>query len=838
MRTTRHFAKLANVPSYQRYTVLDAELGSYILTRVVGSIETITIVVPFTEVVEFPTTEVEESFEISSAGSFYSGFAYKNRATSTVLREFNPTAACREAFGEAPAGDNVEPEFESGVSYQNVERLALPPHADIQFIGDTWPTGPDNFESGTDAQTNLVHPCQYSGPVAELTSIVTGLGNLNISTGAERTALLTPDAHAWWITNVATDGFSVQYDFRFDRCHNAFRDGEGLWWLFEASVTNGIIARRLPLLNLTSAAAEGSESERMINKYAGIPSGESFPMNRAEIVQGIADGWIVQMMTPSRYYSEFLEDQNSYSALNCWAFNEDGTEGRTTSYEYVNGWHESNYWKLSINPQNKYATVTKIRNDICANGETDTGGTPALAGGNTGLDTYFYDPTAIQLAHQTVQFPTNPGTPPGTMDAVVWVGRMNGHWSEIKYRAAGVAQWVSKQADTDCLGAPSSGINGAELKAGYANKWHLDRYGYKFARGYSTEYDFGTTQYDQTDYIKAELISGTKLDSFTTMSPNGPLLGGDTHPGGYGVEKYTAFNTVSWVVERENASFTSRFYCLAWNRNVYMYAGVEHQGAAYDRDQVGMPVVVKHKLSYAVTMASSFPDFLAPYPDLVTTSLPAYVLPGDDYPTEVAGDKGIGLSDSDADCLTLGGGNVLDDCTVSPGGHKIYVASTSVIPGYLFQSAVSDWSSAYDDATVCSTNPPLPNYSGVSLPNRHVTTPAGSGVSAKFPDATKMRVIVVGHKVPGEQIELFTSDSYDDIAINIAGTAGRYKGWYQTPVLGEDALIVSDLTTLTGNNPASFDVDIIAYGVHPDLPDTSGNTSLLSRLTFVGINGP
>jgi len=469
---TKELADRMGVEDYQRLVKLDED--SYIITKVVrGGIEIVNIYAPpFLPSQPIPSEEEDISLIESNIYSIYSGFVYKgwmpeildpeDNPTFPYLTEFNPTEWCRATN----QGD-----FDPNLSYQNVPRLRVEKSSDIAPQRFNWYGHYLTFPPGNAkySQYNSTRPCAYTGLMAKAVTAILGYGNFNVNDPVEYDALINDYLDADYITNTKQTGFQVQYDNRFTRSHHITKSSKGKYWLVECSITNGVIAMPLKYLNKslfnTNPNKDWPVSE-VIRELGGLPSGEPFPETRQEILDLIADKVIIELMHPQHYndaVGEHATDPDKgwkeYAETNCWAMNEEGTEGRVTAFRYKDGdvnYREGGYFQIIINIGTKSGSANIIqlhdpkwmiqgfKADITYQfpptvppelESTSFYGKGAAVNDN-GVSFYHQDTDSfggLSITTTKEKWDEVYNDVPNETECVCWVGYINGSWEEVKF---------------------------------------------------------------------------------------------------------------------------------------------------------------------------------------------------------------------------------------------------------------------------------------------------------------------------------------------------------------------------------------------------------------------
>ena len=230
------------------------------------------------------------------------------------LEMFKPTIKCAQRL-------------KLGSGYQPSQRLAVEPPKWYDIF-------PQPDERTYPSQYYRITPSCYSGQMKKLVQYVLGLGRLS------KDELLESDPLA---DEVAADGFTMRYDFRWQRTHGLVKAADKRWWLIEISQANGVLAMPLPLYpdvndaDTTVLDNEQPEMADVVAAFGGQPTGETFPYGK-ELTAAIAAGDILQPLKPEDV-AEFY-GYSPYSTMLGWAFSSDGHEAHNTGHtveDYTDG---------------------------------------------------------------------------------------------------------------------------------------------------------------------------------------------------------------------------------------------------------------------------------------------------------------------------------------------------------------------------------------------------------------------------------------------------------------------------------------------------------------------
>ena len=195
-------------------------------------------------------------------------------------------------------------------------------------------------------------PTWYSGGMAEVMQVVGGYGRQVLrelpDTKIERARLLLPPKYAKKVDeqlgNTRLPGYlglpmgngQFQYDYKFNETHGVAFDSASKPWLVRVN-TRGVHVMPLPLIPATTTKAfrECMESVNdgeilwILDRFGGMPSGESFPTDPKDFESWRRAGCIVKVCDAAGFY-----DHQAYTSAIGWSFNSSGTEGFNTCYDY------------------------------------------------------------------------------------------------------------------------------------------------------------------------------------------------------------------------------------------------------------------------------------------------------------------------------------------------------------------------------------------------------------------------------------------------------------------------------------------------------------------------
>lgn len=210
-------------------------------------------------------------------------------------------------------------------------------------------------------------PTWYSGAMAEVVQIVSGYGKQGNTDfpedSIENISMLPPDD--WYIKILeeidrqalpSYSGFpdregKLKYDYKQTNNDLVSFDSTNKPWLVRVS-DQGVYAMPLPIVPATATNAfrdylnEVGDSEllKIIDRFGGMPSGESFPSG-GDFQAWERAGAIIKVCDSADFY----QHQAMYAASG-WSVNSKGTEGFNTCWSYAeNGLLHVHSYKLKLN---------------------------------------------------------------------------------------------------------------------------------------------------------------------------------------------------------------------------------------------------------------------------------------------------------------------------------------------------------------------------------------------------------------------------------------------------------------------------------------------------------
>ena len=203
----------------------------------------------------------------------------------------------------------------------------------------------------THTQYEKLHPTWFSGAMAEVVQIAAGYGRQDFNKlpkdPVERAQLQLPEKLRVKVEselgNTALPGYNglppvsgqIQFDYKFNVCHGVSFGADGKPWLLRVN-QSGVYAMPLPLIPATATKAfkawaeENSDDELLlaIERFGGLPSGESFPLG-ARFEAWRRAGAIIKVCDVADFYSH-----SAYSSACGWSFNARGTQAYNTCISF------------------------------------------------------------------------------------------------------------------------------------------------------------------------------------------------------------------------------------------------------------------------------------------------------------------------------------------------------------------------------------------------------------------------------------------------------------------------------------------------------------------------
>lgn len=233
-------------------------------------------------------------------------------------------------------------------SYLGLQRFKIPYSSRFhEFVTDE----PSEFLR---TQYDQLRATWYSGAMAQVVQIVSGYGRQDFANlpdektnRFERARVVLPPEWSERIneelkglrlpayTGMPPEDGTIQYDYKFNHTNAVARDNNGYPWLVKVD-RNGVWVMPLPIVPATRTSAfrryielvGDTEILEIINTFGAMPSGEPFPTGENFEAWRRA-GAIIKVCDTSDFY-----DHIAYSSACGWSFNEAGSEGYNTCYDY------------------------------------------------------------------------------------------------------------------------------------------------------------------------------------------------------------------------------------------------------------------------------------------------------------------------------------------------------------------------------------------------------------------------------------------------------------------------------------------------------------------------
>ncbi len=194
--------------------------------------------------------------------------------------------------------------------------------------------------------SSLLGGCQFSGLMAKMVQLVSGFAKLEVDGELK----IDPEGGIFTLANFQSNYF---------QCHGLVRLQETVW-LVEISYLNGIMAMKLPMLDVRVVNEDEYEPGEVLQivksdatdecerLFGGIPSGRGFPV-AAALTKAIEDGDVLRLQTAdymAAYFDslsrpnrnlELVNGQSTdsvepYSVGMGWSFSLSGREAHNTQY--------------------------------------------------------------------------------------------------------------------------------------------------------------------------------------------------------------------------------------------------------------------------------------------------------------------------------------------------------------------------------------------------------------------------------------------------------------------------------------------------------------------------
>ena len=386
----------------------------------------------------------EEPLEAPALPDIYSGVVFTGLLEDRVRTVNGQTQTYKACTGFAPTPDCIESHPRDGLvpGRQSVARLGVAPWVAFDELLSRSPL----LEF---SQYTRLRPSMYSGLMQKVVQVVMGLGRISKNTLFDPGEMMTRQKLTQYMRDVDGNGVQVRYDYKFQRTHGITRATDGRLWLVEISVTNGVIARPLPIF-------KGSDNENYAERYRSLgdnaavtlldelgcwPTGEAFPP-AAALAAAITQGDVIRLALPSEL-SPFYQC-TPYSTAMGWAFSPSGNEAHNTGYYFGDdGFQRGVWYQVSIsigatNPDREPGTPIATGSAALRKQQEGKLWSSPQAGNSPRrwLPVKFHEPLLPGLvSHDAVPLRdlVDTSAPIPKCDTVMWVGFIDGSLRTVRY---------------------------------------------------------------------------------------------------------------------------------------------------------------------------------------------------------------------------------------------------------------------------------------------------------------------------------------------------------------------------------------------------------------------
>ena len=228
----------------------------------------------------------------------------------------------------------------------DLQRFVIEHHQRVSELAPKFPS-----ETLWTQYTNQ-RPTWYSGAMAEVVQIVGGYGRQDFDElpedDIERAHLQLPEGvmieigdQLGWLSLPGYTGRPEKtgkflYDYKYAETNGVSFDSDGKPWLLRVSAS-GVYAMPLPIVPATTTAAFREYMEEVgdeeilwiLDRFGGMPSGESFPIIIKDFEAWRRAGVIIKVCGHGGFYGRI-----AYSSAMGWTFNTNGSEGFNTCFDY------------------------------------------------------------------------------------------------------------------------------------------------------------------------------------------------------------------------------------------------------------------------------------------------------------------------------------------------------------------------------------------------------------------------------------------------------------------------------------------------------------------------
>jgi len=227
----------------------------------------------------------------------------------------------------------------------DLQRFKIKYHRDFKYFE------PEISGIYTFTQYAKQRPTWYSGAMSEVMQVVGGYGRqkfdeLPEDNDIERARMIVPERYMAEIRtdliNVRLPGYTgfpdekgqFRCDYKFNKCHAVSFDSANKPWLLQID-RRGVYAMPLPLVPASTTEAfrryvqdmGDEELELLLDRFGGLPTGESFPEEAVGFEAWRRAGVIIKVCETGDFH-----DHHAYYTASGWAFNSKGTEGFNTCW--------------------------------------------------------------------------------------------------------------------------------------------------------------------------------------------------------------------------------------------------------------------------------------------------------------------------------------------------------------------------------------------------------------------------------------------------------------------------------------------------------------------------
>ena len=258
-------------------------------------------------------------------------------------------------------GNYGDEKIESAMPRQELKRFA------IEYSNRHIELKPDIDTAFMFTQYVSLRPSWFSGSMAAVVQVAGGYGKQDLKslpdTPVERAAMLLPErvrsraAHE--LGNKRLPGYTgsppesgqIQFDYKFQETHGVAIGSDQKPWLVRVSPA-GVYVMPLPMVPATTTLAfrehvedvGDTELQWLLDRFGGMPSGESFPSEVRSFEAWRRAGVITKVADTSEFYSYM-----AYGSTCGWAFNSRGSEGFNTCWGFGGDGLQRGYaYKMSL----------------------------------------------------------------------------------------------------------------------------------------------------------------------------------------------------------------------------------------------------------------------------------------------------------------------------------------------------------------------------------------------------------------------------------------------------------------------------------------------------------